>query len=103
MNDDKKSGFGRKVEAVLTWAAILYLLAWLFDWLSSRKWGAFLILTFLGTIGWAVPLCYIFYYTTDTACGGIVWAISAPLGAITALCVMAKDGLIGKATRKRRR
>jgi len=29
MNDDQKSGLGRKMETALTWAAILYLLAWL--------------------------------------------------------------------------
>jgi hypothetical protein len=103
MDHDKHSAFGRKVETVLTWAAIIYLLAWLFDWLIRTKWGAFLILTFLGAIGWAVPLCYIFYYTTDLDYGGTVWAISPPLGAITAFCFMAANGLIGKPTKRRRR
>lgn len=103
MDADKKSRFGGKVETALIWGAIMYLLAWLFDWMIRTKWGAFLIFTMLGTIGWAVPLCYIFYYTTDVDYGGIVWAISTPLGAITALCFMANDGIIGKPTKRRRR
>jgi len=103
MNDDKNPGCGRKVETILTWAAMLYLLAWLFDWLAGRKWGAFLILTLLGTTGWAVPLCYIFYYTTDVDYSRIVLAISMPLGAITAICYMAKDGIFGRPNKRRRR
>jgi hypothetical protein len=95
MTDDKKSGLVGKLGTVLTWAAILYLLIWLLGCLFERKWGLFLILTLLGTIGWAVPLCYIFYYTTDADYGGMVMAISTPLGAITALCFMAKEGMIG--------
>jgi hypothetical protein len=103
MNSGKKPGFGKKLETALTWAAILYLLAWLFDSLIRTRWGAFLILTLLGTIGWAVPLCYVFYYTTDGGYGGTIMAISAPLGAITALWFMAKEGIIGKPTGRSRK
>lgn len=101
MNEGKKTGLSGTLGTVLTWAAILYLLAWLFDWLSRRKWGVFLILTVLGTIGWAVPLSYIFYYTTDADYGGTVMKISVLLGAITALCSMAKEGMIGNHRQRR--
>jgi len=103
VNNHKKSGLAGTLGLIVTWAAVLYLLAWLFDSLIRTKWGGFLILTSLATIGWAVPLCYIFYYTTDSDYGGVVLAISTPLGAITALCAMAKDGMIGKPSKRRRR
>ncbi len=100
MNDDRKTGLGGKLGTAVTWVAVLYLLACLFGWLFQRKWGLFLILTVLATIGWAVPLCGIFYDTTDADYGGMVLAISTPLGAITALCFMAKEGIIGKPVKK---
>lgn len=50
MDHDKKSGFGEKVETALTWAAILYLLAWAVDWLIQRRWGMFLVLWLAGSI-----------------------------------------------------
>ena len=103
MNNDKKFGVAGLLGMILTWAAALFLLVWLLGWLLERKWGLFLILTSLATIGWAVPLCGIFYYTTDFDYGGMVVAISTPLGAITAIYYMTKEGIIGKPNKSRRR
>ena len=51
MTDNKNSGVGRMVGAVLTWAVVLYLLASLFGWLIQRKWGAIFIIWALWFFG----------------------------------------------------
>lgn len=68
MNDDKKSGVGTKLGTILTWGAVLYLVAWLFGWLLGRRWGLFLILWVLWFFGAMIVL------------GGALTAISGDAG-----------------------
>jgi hypothetical protein len=51
MDDNKKSGIGKIAGTILSWAAVLYLMTWLFGWLLGRRWGLFLILWLLWFIG----------------------------------------------------
>jgi len=51
MTSNKNSAIGKKLESILTWGAILYLLASMFVWLVQQKWGTLLILWALWFFG----------------------------------------------------
>lgn len=101
MHCHKNSGLNEKLRVALTWVAVLYLLAWLFDWLIRRKAGLFLVLTCIATMGWGLLISPILYYAGDTD-GGLAVAISLPLGILSALLMMVREGIIRVNSRKRR-
>lgn len=110
MSEDKESGIGRTLGAILSWAAALCMAVWALDRLLARKWGLFVILVVLWTIGSALILALalgmIFdmaghsgLIANDAVVGG-EWIASAILGVIIAAGFLAiEDGRLRKLRR----
>lgn len=80
----ERSGLTKLLDA----AVVLYFALRLFDYLLSRAWGAFLIVTGIATVGWAVPLTYFDYYCLGREKNGedvgVIWITALICGAVTA-------------------
>jgi hypothetical protein len=77
-----------KLVKALDAAALIYLALWAFDYLISRAWGAFLIVTALATVTWALPLTYVDYFFLGGEDNGehlgAIWITALIFGAATA-------------------
>lgn len=69
-------------------AVVLCAALWLFDFLISRAWGAFLIVTGLATVAWALPFTFVDYCflggKEDREHLGAIWIMALICGSITA-------------------